>query len=36
MSRLSFASKSARVRAVVSLALLASIAVVTEAGHRWL
>jgi hypothetical protein len=34
MSHLSFGR--ARVRAVVSLALLASIALVTEAGHRWL
>jgi hypothetical protein len=35
MSRLLFANTSARVRAIVSLSLLASIALVTEAGHRW-
>jgi len=36
MSRLSFAHANARARAVLSLALLASIALVMEAGHRWL
>jgi hypothetical protein len=34
MSRLSFAR--AQVRAALSLVFLASIALATEAGHRWL
>jgi hypothetical protein len=36
MSRLSFAYANARFRALVGLVILASIALVTEAGHRWI
>lgn len=35
MSRLAFAHAQPRVRALISLAILMSIALVTEAGHRW-
>jgi hypothetical protein len=35
MTRPSFAHTNVRVRALVSLIVLASIALVTEAGHRW-
>jgi hypothetical protein len=36
MTRPSFAHANVRVRALVSLVVLASIALVTEAGHRWM
>jgi hypothetical protein len=35
VSRLSFAHPNARIRALVGLVLLASLALVTEAGKRW-
>jgi hypothetical protein len=35
MTRPSFAHANVRVRALGSLIVLASIALVTEAGHRW-
>jgi hypothetical protein len=35
MSRFSFAHANTRIRALVGLVVLASIALVTEAGHRW-
>ena len=35
MSRLTFAHAQPRIRALISLAILMAIALVTEAGHRW-
>jgi hypothetical protein len=35
MSRRTFAPVQPRVRALISLAILMSIALVTDAGHRW-
>jgi hypothetical protein len=36
MTRHSFTHANVRVRALVSLVVLVSIALVTEAGHRWM
>jgi|GraSoiStandDraft_40_1057318.scaffolds.fasta_scaffold13927_3 hypothetical protein len=35
MSRLTSARAQDRIRALISLAILMSIALATEAGHRW-
>ena len=35
MSRLTLAYAQPRIRALISLAILMAIALVTEAGHRW-